>query len=1132
MQREGIIIQIREDGSRVVVRNLGDMADKSAMADKALKMVKGTLLGLTASITVDRVAAYADAWASAAGMVSVFTKSAQEQIVVQNRLFDISQKNRMGMEESVKLYSRMAMAQDNLGASNADLAKAVDAVGMSLVIQHTSASQVQGGLLQLGQAFGGARIQAQEFNSLIDQMPMLLVGIAKHIEGTDGTLNGLSRKVKDSTVTNKEFFDALMKAYPEMEASFKKAAFTIAQGFTVMNNATMKWVGENEKVMQMQRMWGEMSRSYADNADVILSSVSEVITVLVALGAAYATVQLAMKGNAMISAAASWAQYETAVARGTVVTLNSAAALRAKATHQAELAAANVRTAQSEQIVTAESLRRAQAAIVSMEAERAVEQVRLKAQITEQGRIATLTRMAEIERSMLVLKGQLVAAETAHQTAVEKTIAAQKAAAIAAAFAAEKNSLLVRSLSVMQAGLTMIGGPLGLIMLAALAWTTYRTNAALAREESIRVADALNTTRDALEKMTAAQKEVTRAQLAESLRAQREEMSQYIGTNSMLLAVINHTAGTGRDMVDVFRDTATAAGKSNEYIDKGIVVIGKYEEMRQKMLQTERQMEEVQLSQLNILPQNYVLFDQGTAKLGTMEAQAQAVAAAFGNVAEKMAEAGRVGSQLVMPDFSADMKKLLQQQENQLKLLGIKDPTKRAGEQAVLTAQMSGVLKEGDSVGEAIVRRNAELIQSEQELERAAKGAGKAQESLERQLRKVISEFDPADGAALKYKHSVEVLTKGLAAGAITQDQFNKYTTLAKEHFEDLADPMRQVNREMAQQTTLLQMSSRAREVEAQVMQITNEMRDKARFLTKAETDALREQLIVQQQMQELASAKDTLSGGSMAEQARNFVTQLQAIKEMMGEGSLTGSDAVLSLSTGMFAGLFDGTDELLAAQVEKFEFMYQRIAELRNANLIGDETAAMMRQRIDIQMLELQLANHQSFYGDLATLASAENRKIAMIGRAAAITQATMDGYLAVQKALASAPPPYNYALATAVGIKTAANVAKIAGLGFETGGSFMVGGSGGADSQMVSFRATPGEKVTVATPNQVRKGDETSGGGSGSQNGDTMAPQIINLLNPDLLDAYINSPRGRKTIINLIGEDASQINGLLKEG
>jgi hypothetical protein len=44
----------------------------------------------------------------------------------------------------------------------------------------------------------------------------------------------------------------------------------------------------------------------------------------------------------------------------------------------------------------------------------------------------------------------------------------------------------------------------------------------------------------------------------------------------------------------------------------------------------------------------------------------------------------------------------------------------------------------------------------------------------------------------------------------------------------------------------------------------------------------------------------------------------------------------------------------------------------------------------------------------------------------------------------------------------------------GFKTGGSFKVGGSGGADSQLMQFRATPGEMVDIRRPGQ----DQGSGG------------------------------------------------------
>jgi hypothetical protein len=47
---------------------------------------------------------------------------------------------------------------------------------------------------------------------------------------------------------------------------------------------------------------------------------------------------------------------------------------------------------------------------------------------------------------------------------------------------------------------------------------------------------------------------------------------------------------------------------------------------------------------------------------------------------------------------------------------------------------------------------------------------------------------------------------------------------------------------------------------------------------------------------------------------------------------------------------------------------------------------------------------------------------------------------------------------------------------LGFATGGSFMVGGSGGTDSQLVAFKASPHERVIVETPEQQRRGGGNS--------------------------------------------------------
>ena len=50
---------------------------------------------------------------------------------------------------------------------------------------------------------------------------------------------------------------------------------------------------------------------------------------------------------------------------------------------------------------------------------------------------------------------------------------------------------------------------------------------------------------------------------------------------------------------------------------------------------------------------------------------------------------------------------------------------------------------------------------------------------------------------------------------------------------------------------------------------------------------------------------------------------------------------------------------------------------------------------------------------------------------------------------------------------------------MGFASGGSFDVGGQGGTDSQVVAFKASPNERVTVSTPGQQGGGGGNGGGG-----------------------------------------------------
>ena len=122
-------------------------------------------------------------------------------------------------------------------------------------------------------------------------------------------------------------------------------------------------------------------------------------------------------------------------------------------------------------------------------------------------------------------------------------------------------------------------------------------------------------------------------------------------------------------------------------------------------------------------------------------------------------------------------------------------------------------------------------------------------------------------------------------------------------------------------------------------------------------------------------------------------------------------------------------------------------------------------RRKAEQESEQRRLKQTSDFFGNLSTLASSGNKELAAIGKASAIAQATIDGYAAVQKALASAPPPFNFALAAGVGIATAANVAKIASTPLASGID-SVPGIGSKDNFPAMLM--PGERVVPAETNQ----------------------------------------------------------------
>jgi tape measure domain-containing protein len=88
-----------------------------------------------------------------------------------------------------------------------------------------------------------------------------------------------------------------------------------------------------------------------------------------------------------------------------------------------------------------------------------------------------------------------------------------------------------------------------------------------------------------------------------------------------------------------------------------------------------------------------------------------------------------------------------------------------------------------------------------------------------------------------------------------------------------------------------------------------------------------------------------------------------------------------------------------------------------------------------------------------------------------------------------------------------------------FAQGGEFMVGGNGGTDSQQVSFRASPNEKVIVQTPAQQQSND----------NQPKVDLHLTNVWDPANLVSAMRTQGGRKELINFARANKEELQRIL---
>lgn len=267
-------LAIRSDGVVVAKNRLKDFqgqADKAERSTGALarsfKLLTPIVSALSAVFSVRVLSQMADQYTSLSNILKVVSADQSSVNHTIANLNAIAGRTRSPLSAIATLYQRAAISAGELGASQSELLRFTENVGLALAQQGGSAASASGALLQLSQALGAGVVRAEEFNSILEGAFPIAQAAARGIEEAGGSVGKLRKLIIDGKITSDEFFNAILSQTDELEKAFANTVPTIGQAFTVMGNNFTVFVGRLNEASGVTGVFSTLILAVANNLE-------------------------------------------------------------------------------------------------------------------------------------------------------------------------------------------------------------------------------------------------------------------------------------------------------------------------------------------------------------------------------------------------------------------------------------------------------------------------------------------------------------------------------------------------------------------------------------------------------------------------------------------------------------------------------------------------------------------------------------------------------------------------------------------------------------------------------------------------------------------------------------------------
>ena len=282
-------------------RKLKDLRRNARDAETAAARLKNAFAGLAgvlgAAFSVREITKAVDSYRQIENQLRLVTSSTKQLKTAQEGVLAVANATGASLDTTARLYANLERFAGQFLKTQQDTLDLTLAINQAALVSGASVQESSNAIRQLTQGIPGGVLRAEEFNSVIENLPRLGQAIA---DGLGIGIGELRKQVNEGLVTSEKLVTAIQSQFGTLQEEALKSSRTIAQAMQSLGNILTVELGQ--RFSGVQDVAVKALQFIGENLEKIIPLAEGAAVALLTLGSVFAASSALAAAPAILAA--------------------------------------------------------------------------------------------------------------------------------------------------------------------------------------------------------------------------------------------------------------------------------------------------------------------------------------------------------------------------------------------------------------------------------------------------------------------------------------------------------------------------------------------------------------------------------------------------------------------------------------------------------------------------------------------------------------------------------------------------------------------------------------------------------------------------------------------------------------